>query len=398
MPAFILMPALSPSMKQGSLVCWCKSVGDVVRAGDVVAEVDTDKATMEVESPHDGVLFRILVPAGAPSVPVLSPIAVLLFSEDSEGDASAFCSSVFVASPGGDPPTSSSSPVACSLPPALGLSVGVSPLARKIAANCGVDLSSLPPGSGPGGRIVKSDVLSACSSCSSGSCRSAYTDELPSRMRKVIADKLSSSKRNSPHFYLNISCCVDKALLIKAVLNQDDKDGKITLNDIIVKAVGVVLSKHTSLNVAWINDKIRRYSNCDVCVAVSVPDGIFTPVIKNVDQKTLFNISQEIREKAKLAKEGNLPPSDCTGGCLTISNLGMFGVSRFQAIINPPQGSILAVGASEKRPIVSNHGSIEIATMLDLCLSVDHRAIDGVPAAKFLQTLKSTIENLSSIL
>lgn len=407
MPELILMPSLSPTMEKGNLIAWCKNEGDKISIGDIIAEIDTDKATMEVESMQKGILCKILIQAGTHDVAVKTPIAILRIKKDTDEDIENFIKNI-----------SQESCTSQTLPPIISHEekehfpepiiedinkIKASPLAKRLALEYGIDISSILNPSGPGGRIVKQDIIEAKNQKSDNKTslkrnQNEYTDEIPKPIRKAIADKLSSSKQNIPHFYLNISCNLDKVLIIREVLNSNKRGIKITINDIIVKAIANSLAAHPDVNVSWIDGKLRRYSNIDVCVAVSTPDGIFTPIIKNADQKSLYEISKEIKEKAKLAQEGKLTPKDYIGGSMTVSNLGMFGITRFQAIINPPQGSIISVGASNICPIVNDSKTIEISNIIEFCLSVDHRAIDGAPAARYLQTLKSTLENFTDII
>jgi pyruvate dehydrogenase E2 component (dihydrolipoamide acetyltransferase) len=409
MPISILMPALSPTMTEGNLARWLKAEGDNVSPGDVIAEIETDKATMEVEAVDEGVLAKILVAEGAEEVAVNTPIAVLL--EDGE-DASALDG--FDAVGGAPAPKAAAAPAEKPAPaaaPAPAASAGdggrvfASPLARRIAQQQGIDLSRVS-GSGPNGRIVKADIEAFASSGAPAAARpgaapapvSAEGDapfELikPSNMRKVIAQRMTSSKQNVPHFYLTVDCEIDRLLEARAALNARAKDGafKISVNDFIIKAAAAALVQVPRANAGWSDAGIRLYKRADISVAVAIDEGLVTPIVRGAEGKGLRAISQEMADLAARAREGKLVPEDYQGGSFTVSNLGMYGVKHFEAVINEPQGAILAVGAGEQRPVVRD-GQLAVATVMSLTLSVDHRALDGAIGAEYLSVLKGLIE------
>lgn len=411
MPISILMPALSPTMTEGNLARWLKAEGDSVSPGDVLAEIETDKATMEVESVDEGVLGKILIAEGAEEVPVNTPIAVLL--EDGE-DASAldgFDTAGSVA-PVAAAPVADPAPVADIQPAATpaasagsGDRVFASPLARRMATQQGIDLASMT-GTGPRGRIVKADIeafdgQNAGRPAAPGAAviqgaagDAAYELIKPSNMRKVIATRMTESKQQVPHFYLTVDCEIDKLLDGRKEINAQAKDGayKISVNDMIIKAAAVALMQVPRANAGWSDEGIRLYQRADISVAVAIDDGLVTPIVRGAESKGLRRISEEMSDLASRARDGKLVPEDYQGGTFTISNLGMFGVKHFEAVINQPQGAILAVGAGEQRPVVKN-GELAVATVMSLTLSVDHRALDGAIGAEFLSVLKGLIEN-----
>ena len=403
MPIQILMPALSPTMTEGNLVKWLKKEGEAVESGDVLAEIETDKATMEVEAVDEGILGKIVVPEATEGVKVNQVIALIL--EEGE-DARALDDAIPAPAP---PPTpqeaASPAPVAAE----GGDRVSASPLARRMAQQAGLDLAAIK-GSGPQGRVVKSDIEAALSGAAvaapplaatppaalpTAAGQAAYTEFPNSMMRKVIAQRLSQSKRDIPHFYLSADCGVDALLALRKDLNAKAPEGegayRLSLNDFIVRAVALALRKVPSANATWTDEAVRRYAAIDVAVAVATPGGLITPVIQGADNKGLAEISAEMRDKAERAREGKLMPEEYQGGGFTISNMGMYGVKDFAAIINPPQSCILAVGAAEQRPVVKD-GALAIATVMTCTLSVDHRSVDGALGAEFLAAFKALIE------
>jgi pyruvate dehydrogenase E2 component (dihydrolipoamide acetyltransferase) len=428
MPIEILMPALSPTMTEGKLAKWLKAEGDKVASGDVLAEIETDKATMEVEAVDEGTLGKILVPAGAEGVAVNTPIALLLAEgEDPSALAKAPAPAARApatpgpASPAPQPaaaPAASTAPAAATLAPAGGR-ILASPLARRLAANAGLDLARIA-GSGPRGRIVKADVENAIARGVGkpvpGAVPAAVAPTAPapvpvtpapavgqaaiampnSTMRKVIAKRLSQSKREIPHFYLTTDCNIDELLKLREQLNGRTPEGaaafKLTVNDFVVKAVALAMRAYPDANCSWTDDAILLYQTVDVCVAVATANGLITPIVRNADQKGLSQISNEVRQLAGRAREGKLLPEEYQGGGFTISNLGMYGIREFSAIINPPQSCLLAVGAAEKRPIVRD-GALAVATMMTCTLSTDHRSVDGAKAAEFLGVFRKLIED-----
>jgi pyruvate dehydrogenase E2 component (dihydrolipoamide acetyltransferase) len=420
----ILMPALSPTMTEGNLARWLKQEGDRIKAGDVIAEIETDKATMEVEAVDEGILGRILVPAGTQGVKVNDVIAVLVDAGEAVPAAGAApkaaAAPAATPAPVAAPVAVAPAPVAA---PASGDRVFASPLARRMAAQAGVDISKIA-GSGPNGRIVKADVDAALSRGPAPATAAApaaapapiaaprpaapvaitapHTAVPNSSMRKVIARRLAESKATIPHFYVSTDVEIDALLKIRADLNaRSPKDGpgayKLSVNDLVIKATAVTLRRFPNVNAMWTEDAILQLHDVDISVAVSITDGLITPIVKNADIKGLAAISTEMKDLAARAKSGKLKPEEFQGGGFSISNMGMYGVRDFAAIINPPQAGILAVSAGEQRPVVKN-GALAIATVMTLTLSVDHRVIDGALAAEFLQALKRNIEDPLSLM
>jgi pyruvate dehydrogenase E2 component (dihydrolipoamide acetyltransferase) len=420
----ILMPALSPTMTEGNLARWLKQEGDRIKAGDVIAEIETDKATMEVEAVDEGILGRILVPAGTQGVKVNDVIAVLV--EAGEAVPAAGAAPKAAAAPAATPAPVAAPVAVAPAPvaaPASGDRVFASPLARRMAAQAGVDISKIA-GSGPNGRIVKADVDAALSRGPAPATAAApaaapapiaaprpaapvaitapHTAVPNSSMRKVIARRLAESKATIPHFYVSTDVEIDALLKIRADLNaRSPKDGpgayKLSVNDLVIKATAVTLRRFPNVNAMWTEDAILQLHDVDISVAVSITDGLITPIVKNADIKGLAAISNEMKDLAARAKSGKLKPEEFQGGGFSISNMGMYGVKDFAAIINPPQAGILAVSAGEQRPVVKN-GALAIATVMTLTLSVDHRVIDGALAAEFLQALKRNIEDPLSLM
>jgi len=418
MPIEILMPALSPTMTEGNLAKWLKKEGEPVKPGDVIAEIETDKATMEVEAVDEGKLGKILVPEGSQGVKVNQTIALLL--EEGE-DASALAKAPAPAAKAAAPaPTPTASPAAPTAPAtaapapkaaATGERVFASPLARRMAQQAGLDLSRVD-GSGPHGRIVKADIDAAlargvpaapgapAAKPSPGAPAPAapivglpaFTEVPHSMMRKVIARRLTESKRDAPHFYLTIDCNIDRLLQLRQEVNAKREKDKISVNDFVIKASGLALRQVPTANASWTDNAARLYQAADVSVAVATPGGLITPIIRNADTKTLSVISSEMKDLAARARESKLKPEEYQGGTFSVSNLGMYGIREFAAVINPPQGAILAVGAGEQRPIVKDN-ALAIATIMTCTLSVDHRVVDGVIGAEFLAAFKKLIED-----
>ncbi|MBI1301184.1 MAG: pyruvate dehydrogenase complex dihydrolipoamide acetyltransferase [Alphaproteobacteria bacterium] len=417
MPINITMPALSPTMTDGTLAKWLKSEGDTVEAGDVIAEIETDKATMEVEAVDEGVLGKILVGEGTENVPVNQVIAILLEEGETANDIGAISKPTAPKEekkkeyPNQDKEKSTASPSAPQT--SVGNRVFASPLARRIAADKGIDLSTIK-GSGPHGRIVKEDIEGAKAGASSqkspvASSPSATSNydaniktneygmaykEIPNNnIRKIVAKRLTESKQNVPHFYLTIECALDNLLAARKELN-DKANGKfkLSVNDFIIKASAMALKAYPSANVSWTDNTIHQYVHADISVAVSTPTGLITPIIWQAENKGLRQISEEMKDLAGRARDGKLKPEEFQGGSFSVSNLGMFGIKEFGAIINPPQGCILAIGAGEERAVVVN-GEVKIRTMMNCTLSVDHRSVDGAVGAEYLQIFKQYIEN-----
>ncbi|WP_353273659.1 pyruvate dehydrogenase complex dihydrolipoamide acetyltransferase [Wolbachia endosymbiont (group A) of Agelastica alni] len=433
MPIEILMPALSPTMSKtgGKIVKWHKKEQDKVEVGDVIAEIETDKAIMEFESIDEGVLAKILVTEGTSGVPVNQPIALMLEEGEDESALNNYTSTSINSAVkkevtksavdnqksehqdlNGKPISHSSvsfQRVTLESNPSMSsqcLTLGsrkeedtkttegrikISPLAKKIAQNEGVNVQQLK-GTGPYGRIIKADVLEFLGSGIHTESPEKDTIVEVSNMRQVIAQRLTESKQNVPHFYLTVDCQVDKLISLKNEINSADENNKVTINDLIIKAVAFSMKKFPDINSSWIDNKILKYSNVDISIAVALEDGLITPIVKNADKKGILSISKEVKDLVSRARSGKLKPEEFQGGGFTISNLGMFGIKAFSAIINPPQSCIMAVGASKKQPIVMNE-KIEIAEIMTVTLSVDHRTVDGALGAKFLNTFKHYIEN-----
>ena len=496
MPTNILMPALSPTMTEGTLVKWNVGEGDAVKAGDVIAEIETDKATMEVEAVDEGKVGKILVAEGTEGVQVNSVIAVLVEEGEDAGaiEADADGAKAGAAKEAAEPepeqasekspkkaepapekakeaaskPSSTganASPLAARMADIAGIDLSgitgsgpggkivkadveaaaggggkkaggastavanghangddrvfASPLARRMAEEAGLDLAAVE-GSGPGGRIVKSDIESAkaagTAKPAAAKADTAKADGQPAKappaaakpadmpgmpefellplsgMRKVIARRLVESKQTVPHFYLTIDCAVDEMMKVRAALNERAPEGvKISVNDLIIKALALALRKVPDANASWADDGIRRWKSVDISVAVAIPQGLITPIIHRADEKGLAQISGEMKDLAKRARDGKLKPEEFQGGTCSISNMGMYGIKQFDAVINPPQACILAIGSSEQRPVVKD-GAVSVATMMTCTLSCDHRVVDGALGAQLLAAFKSLIE------
>lgn len=402
MAEVIRMPKMSDTMTEGVIVSWLKNVGDAVKSGDILAEVETDKATMELENYAKGTLLHIGIPAGG-SVPVDALIAIV--GEKGE-DISALLTDASPAASTAVAETSASSahsPVNTSIHSVSVASndsrIKASPLAKNIAKEKGIDLSAVQ-GSGDQGRIVKKDLENIHAATSTVKAPSAlpqvvanesYTEVSLSQMRKVIAKRLSESKHTAPHFYLTMSIRMDKAMEARKQMNSMS-DVKISMNDIIVKAVALSLRKNPSVNSSWLGDKIRYNNHIHVGVAVAIEDGLIVPVVKFADNKSIAHISAEVKQLADKAKNKKLQPQEFEGNTFTISNLGMFGIDEFTAIINPPDACILAVGAAKETVVVEN-GQMQVGNVMKVTLSCDHRVVDGAVGSAFLQTLKTLLEN-----
>ena len=412
MSVSVLMPALSPTMTDGTLARWLVKEGDSVKSGDVIAEIETDKATMEVEALDDGVVAKLAVAEGTQNVAVNAVIAVLAEDGESVDDALAAVAAApaaatpipqqadVPAAPVAPVQTSPVQPVATSAPTTATNRVLASPLARRIAADAGLDLARLS-GTGPHGRIIRADVEEAISA---GPARQAVSPPPASAsqaeerfvphnaMRRVIAERLQQSKQTAPHFYLTVDCEIDNLLAARKALNEAAEDGvKISVNDMVVKAAAAALMAEPDVNGYFEAEGCRYFSSADICVAVAVDGGLVTPVLHHVESLGLAEISRKTADLASRARSGTLDPSEYAGGSFTISNLGMFGIREFAAVINPPQSAILAVGAGEQRPVVKN-GELAVATVMSVTLSADHRIVDGALGAKWLQAFKRAIE------
>ena len=405
----IFLPALSPTMETGTLAKWLVKEGDVVESGTILAEIETDKATMEYECIDDGIVGKILVADGTEDIPVGQLIAVLL--EDGD-DASVLenLSTAKSAAPVDVKTTPVAAPVVATAPVApvaakkAGDRVFSSPLARRIAAQKNINIAEVA-GTGPRGRVIKRDVEAytpvakpvAMAAVASLEGDAPFEEIKLSNMRKTIAKRLTESKQTVPHFYLGVDIELDNLLAARKELNSMSDEYKISVNDFIIRACALALKKVPEANVQFGGDVMRHYSRSDVSVAVAIPGGLVTPVIRGAEQKGLRQISDETKELAKKAREGKLMPEDYAGGTFSISNLGMMGIREFQAVINPPQAAILAVGSGERRPVIKGD-DIRIATVMSVNLACDHRAIDGAVGAKFLGAIKKYLEHPSTML
>ena len=412
------MPALSPTMEEGTLAKWLVKVGDSVNSGDLLAEIETDKATMEFEAVDEGVISKILVPEGSEGVKVGSVIALIGSDASDVASDAASVAPVAVASPPAPAPVASPAPALAAVAAApSGDRIKASPLAKRIAAARGVDLASLS-GSGPNGRIVKADVEGAggMASASAPVATAApvvvaaapaapatvgpipdfgipHVDEKLSGMRKTIAKRLTQSMAEAPHIYLSVDVRLDALLKLRGELNTSlaDRGVKLSVNDMLIKALALALEAVPQCNVSFGGDVLRQYQRSDISVAVSIPGGLITPIITDAASKSLSKISAEMAELAERAKAGKLQPQEYQGGTASISNMGMMGIKHFTAVINPPQAMILAVGAGEKRPYIVDD-ALAIATVMTVTGSFDHRAIDGADGAQLIKIFKQLVE------
>ena len=409
----ILMPALSPTMEEGTLSKWLVKEGDKVVSGDLIAEIETDKATMEVESVEDGTIGKLLVLEGGEYIKVNAPIAILLFDGDSlplklpskEKKEDEINVQVVSSNKLKEVDLEVNVEFKNEIPPIIKENKSIkklkrifsSPLARRIAKLKNIDLTSVL-GSGPNGRILKIDIESLSDNNNlkienSLNINDNFEIVKNTTMRKTIAERLVKSKNEAPHFYLSLDCNIDKLLEIRASINsKSNNDFKISVNDIIIKTVSASLIKVPKANASWENENTKYFKNTDISVAVAINGGLITPIVRDVQSKGLMSISLEMKNLSTKAKEGKLLPEEYVGGSFSISNLGMFGIKEFSAVINPPQGAILAVGAGEQRPVVID-GQISIATIMTVTLSCDHRVVDGAVGAEFLSAFKEYIEN-----
>ena len=411
----ILMPALSPTMEEGTLAKWLVKEGDTVQSGDLLAEIETDKATMEFEAVDEGIIGKILIAEGTEGVAVNAPIAILL-EEDEDASAIDNISSGPVASiaEAAKEVPEIAAPAPVTTPTKSGDRIFATPLARRIAADKGVDLATIT-GSGPHGRIIKSDLESApatpvatapaakvaiASSATSDSVKAMYQDrsyeEVPlNGMRKIIAARLTEAKQTIPHFYLRRSIQLDRLMAARKEMNTAlEANGiKLSVNDFIIKACAKALQDVPDCNAVWAEDRILKLKPSDVAVAVAIEGGLFTPVLRDAHEKSISKLSKEMKDLAGRARDKKLAPHEYQGGSFAISNLGMMGVENFDAVINPPHGSILAVGAGMKKPVIADDGSITTAIVMSVTLSVDHRVIDGALGAQFLARVALYLEN-----
>jgi pyruvate dehydrogenase E2 component (dihydrolipoyllysine-residue acetyltransferase) len=435
MPINILMPALSPTMEKGNLARWLKKEGDKIKSGDVLAEIETDKATMEVEAIDDGILAKIVVPDGTADVPVNDVIG--LITEEGEDAASVQASGmtgklpdVTAAAAVGQAeymsPASPTGPASAASAPVNGHANGrtfASPLARRIAKESGVDLAAIK-GSGPHGRVVERDVKTALAegpkpqaparaalapSLSDETIKAYFEpgtyDVIPhDTMRKTIARRLAEAKQTIPHFYLTVDCEIDALLKLREDINRSapkDKDGKpaykVSVNDMVIKALALAIVRVPGANVTFTETAMLHHEHADVAVAVAIPDGLITPVVRAADTLPLSALSNLMKDMVARAKERRLKPHEYQGGVTAVSNLGMFGIKDFCAVINPPQSTIMAIGMDEERAIVKN-GAIVAAHMMSATISCDHRAMDGAKGAELISAFKRLIENPVSML
>ena len=416
----IKMPALSPTMTTGTLAKWLVGEGDRVNSGDVIAEIETDKATMEVESVDDGVMAKIFVDAGAENVAVGAVIAVLAEDGETASDVAKaglqepsspvpVTSVAAEAKERAEPAPVTAAPVKALPAPQTKSSdkprIFASPLARRIAADRNIALEGIT-GSGPYGRILRRDVESAATApiaqttaALAGATPAGATQQgdsylvANSQMRKAIASRLQDSKQQAPHFYLTVDCVIDNLLEARKSLNAKAAEGiKISVNDMIIRAAAMALIAVPEANASWEGENTRLFRHADIAMAVAIDGGLITPIVWAAEQKGLAALSQVTTDLAARARDGKLAANEYTGGSFTISNLGMFGVREFAAVINPPHGGILAVGAGEQRPIVID-GNLAVATVMSVTLSADHRAVDGAVGARWLQAFKGFVEN-----
>lgn len=423
MPTEILMPALSPTMEEGTLSKWHVKEGDTVSSGDILAEIETDKATMEFEAIDEGVIGKIMIAEGTEGVKVNAVIAVLLEDGETAADIgttsaagpAAQPAAAAEAAPAGSPETAAPAPAA---PVKDGTRVFATPLARRIAADKGLDITSVA-GSGPHGRIVKADVENAqagavaapvasapvsAAAAPTGPSTNAVLKTYANRphqeikldgMRKIIASRLTEAKQTVPHFYLRRDIHLDALLEFRSQLNKqlEPRGIKLSVNDFIIKACGLALQQVPEANAVWAGDRTLQFEKSDVAVAVAIEGGLFTPVLQDAESKSLSALSAEMKDLAARARDRKLAPHEYNGGSFAISNLGMFGIDNFDAIINPPHAAILAVGAGTKKPIVGADGELTVGTVMSTTLSVDHRVIDGALGANLLNAIKGNLEN-----
>ena len=427
MPIELKMPALSPTMEEGTLAKWLVKEGDTVKSGDLLAEIETDKATMEFEAVDEGTIAQILVTEGTDNVKVGTVIATIAGEGEDASSAKAAPAPAPAAEPKAEAPAPAPAataaapaptpaPAPAATPAASGDRIKASPLAKRLAAEQGIDLKGVT-GTGPGGRIVKADLEGAPAGAAAPAATTAapapaaaapapaaagaipdfgipHEDEKLSGMRKTIARRLSQSMQESPHIYLTVDIRLDALLRLRGELNAslESRGVKLSVNDMLIKALAVALERVPSCNVSFGGDVMRQYKRADISVAVSIPGGLITPIIVDAGGKSMSKISTEMSELAAKAKEGKLQPNEYQGGTASISNMGMMGIKQFTAVINPPQAMIMAIGAGEKRPYVVDD-ALAIATVMSATGSFDHRAIDGADGALLMKTFKELVEN-----
>jgi pyruvate dehydrogenase E2 component (dihydrolipoamide acetyltransferase) len=431
----ILMPALSPTMTEGAVARWLKKEGDEIHSGDVIAEIETDKATMEYEAVDEGRLGKIIVPEGTQGVQVNQPIAILLEEgEDASviGDApAAKPATATPVAPQSAPPADAPKPTPASTPtPQIGNGhdtsrIFASPLARRMAELAKLDLATIH-GSGPQGRIVKADIDAVLAKSKTGGAPQPtarapiqaptahaplpapqpfapvtgdppFTEKPHSQMRRIIARRLTEAKQNVPHFYETIDCEIDELLRVRKVLNEGTAGLNLSVNDFVIRAAGLALRQVPAANASWSDDAIILWERADIAMAVALDEGLITPIIRGADLKGLQQIAAETKDLAQRARGGKLKLEEFQGGTFSISNLGMYGIREFAAVINPPHGCILAVGEGAPRPVVKN-GALAVATVMSCTLSCDHRAVDGAVGAQFMRAFKRLIDEPSRML
>merc|ERR1719331_3114195 len=420
----VTLPALSPTMEMGSIVTWEKKEGDKVSEGDLLCEIETDKATMGFETPEEGYLAKVFIEAGTRDIPIGKLLCIIVEEQEdvakfADFDASSAAEAAAPAPPPPPPPpasTPTAAPVQRSAPVAGG-KVFASPAAKRVAAEKGIDLSQIKSGSGMDGMITSKDVESfkpAASAAAAPSLLSSfpaaspqdlagagvYSDAEASGIRKVIAKRLQQSKHEIPHYYLTVECRMDNIMALRKEINATyEKEGvKLSVNDFVIKAVALACKRVPDCNSAWMETFIRTFHTCDVSVAVDTGSGLITPIVTGVESKGLAEISESVKEMAGRAKVGKLAPHEYRGGTITVSNLGMFGINQFTAIINPPQACILAVGGTEKKVVVGAEGAPAVANMMRVPMSCDHRVVDGAVGAQWLQHFKKFMENPQAML
>jgi len=429
----VALPALSPTMESGTIVTWEKKEGDQVSEGDLLCEIETDKATMGFETPEEGFLAKIVIQAGAKDIPIGKLLCIIVENQEDVEKFKDFVddgSSSAAAPPPPAAATPSPAPVAATPPPAAappqttasapvksppksGDRIFASPAAKRVAGERGVDLSLMKAGSGMDGMITSKDVenftppattpamaAAPLSSFPSLPTTADFTDADASTMRKVIAKRLQQSKHTIPHYYLTVECNMEKIIKLRKDINTTyEKEGvKLSVNDFIIKAVALSCKRVPECNSAWMDTFIRQFNTCDVSVAVDTGNGLITPIVTGAEKKGLSEISSSVREMAGRAKEGKLQPHEFQGGTITVSNLGMFGINQFTAIINPPQACILAVGGTEKKVVAGAGGEPTVASIMRVTMSCDHRVVDGAVGAQWLQHFKKFMENPQSML
>ncbi|PZQ51030.1 MAG: pyruvate dehydrogenase complex dihydrolipoamide acetyltransferase [Novosphingobium pentaromativorans] len=425
MPIDIKMPALSPTMEEGKLAKWLVKEGDTVSSGDIMAEIETDKATMEFEAVDEGVIGKILVAEGTDGVKVGTVIAVLAGEGEDASAVSAAPEKAEAPKAAAKPAEAAPAPAAAAPAPAAASAlkegrVAASPLAKRIAADKGVDLATVK-GSGPNGRIVKADVEGAKAGAAKPAAtapaaaateakapavdmapetRALLDDRVPhsveklSGMRKTIAKRLTQSKQEAPHIYLSVDICLDKLLALRGEINSMlEKQGvKVSVNDMLVKALGRALLDVPECNVTFAGNELIKYARADVSVAVSIPGGLITPIVTDASGKSFSQIARDMKDLGTRAREGKLAPTEYQGGTASISNMGMMGIKQFSAVINPPQSTIMAIGAGDKRPWVMPDGSLGVATVMSATGSFDHRAVDGADGARLMAAFREYVE------